>query len=285
MTCNDINIRDPYVLVEAGKYYMYGTRGKNYGIETGGFDVYVSDDLVTWSDPIECFDSVKYGMNGRVNWAPEVHKYKGTYYMFATFKIESTGQFGTYILRADSPLGPFVPHSDGVITPKDWQSLDGTLYVSKTGKPYMVFCHGHSPANNGMICYVELSDDLTRPTSEPVVIFDASTCPYATVLTSCGRFITDGPFLYRTDSGALMMIWASFINDQYAEMLVRFDDGELNLNFTHLPPLTDNDSGHGMIFKADHKLYLTVHTPNTMECEHPVFIELTDCGDTLLIKK
>lgn len=284
MTCIDINIRDPYIPVESETYYMYGTRGKNLGIETGGFDVYISTDLVTWSEPIECFDSVKYGMNGRVNWAPEVHKYQGKFYMFATFKIESTGQFGTYILRADSPLGPFVPHSDGVITPEDWQSLDGTLYISKTGKPYMVFCHGHSPANNGMICYVALSDDLIRAVSEPVTIFDSSTCPYATVLTSYGRFITDGPFLYRTDRGALLMIWSSFINDQYAEMLVRFDDGELNLNFTHLPPLVDNDSGHGMLFKADGKLYLTVHNPNTTLCERPVFIQLEDCGSTLRIK-
>ena len=30
MKCNEINIRDPYVVVKDGKYYMYGTRGKGY---------------------------------------------------------------------------------------------------------------------------------------------------------------------------------------------------------------------------------------------------------------
>ena len=285
MTCADINIRDPYVLVEDGKYYMYGTRGKNFGIETGGFDVYVSTDLVTWSDPIECFDSIKYGMNGRVNWAPEVHKYKGAYYLFATFKIESTGHIGTYILKADNPLGPFVPHSNGVITPKDWRSLDGTLYVSKDGKPYMVFCHEHSQIIDGTICYVELSEDLTHTIAEPVTIFAASSCKKVSPYKDTGHFVTDGPFLYRSKTGALLMIWSSFINDQYAEMLVRFEGGELGLNYTHLSPLADNDSGHGMLFKADGKLYLTVHTPNTMLCERPVFIELEDCGDTIRVKK
>ena len=285
MTCADINIRDPYILVEDGKYYLYGTRGKNFGLETGGFDVYVSDDLVTWSEPVECFNSIQYGMNGRVNWAPEVHKYRGRYYIFATFKIESTGHIGTYILRADTPLGPFVPHSDGVITPEDWRSLDGTLYVSKAGKPYMVFCHEHSQIIDGTICYVELSDDLTHTVAEPVTIFAASSCPYVTVHTNSGHYITDGPFLYRSSTGELLMIWSSFINDQYAEMLVRFEGGELGLDFTHLPPLADNDSGHGMIFKAEDKLYLTVHNPNTTLCERPVFIELTDCGDTLRVKK
>ena len=29
MKCEEINIRDPYVLVYNDTYYMYGTRGKN----------------------------------------------------------------------------------------------------------------------------------------------------------------------------------------------------------------------------------------------------------------
>ena len=285
MTCADINIRDPYVLVENGTYYMYGTRGQNFGIETGGFDVYVSQDLNTWSDPIECFNSIQYGMNGRVNWAPEVHKYKDAYYMFATFKIESTGLIGTYILKADTPLGPFVPHSEGAITPEDWRSLDGTLYVSKNGTPYMVFCHEHSQIIDGTICYVELSEDLTHTVSQPVTIFAASDCEKVTPYRDTGHYVTDGPFLYRTNTGELLMIWSSFINNQYAEMLVRFEGGELGLDYTHLPPLADNDSGHGMLFRAADTLYLTVHTPNTTLCERPIFIELEDCGNVVRIKK
>lgn len=285
MICSDINIRDPYILAENGTYYMYGTRGRNFGIETGGFDVYVSTDLENWSDPVECFDSVKYGLNGRVNWAPEVHKYKGSYYMFATFKIESTGHIGTYILRADTPMGPFVPHSQGVVTPEDWRSLDGTLYVSKNGTPYMVFCHEHSQIIDGTVCYVQLSDDLTHTVAQPVTVFAASSCPYVTVHSSSGHFVTDGPFLYRSKTGELLMIWSSFIHDQYAEMLVRFEGGELGPDYTHLPPLVDNDGGHGMLFNAAGKLYLTVHRPNTMECERPIFIELEDRGDTVRIKK
>lgn len=70
MTNNDINIRDPFVLYEDGKYYMYGTRAKNFGRKTAGFDVYVSTDLKNWSEPIECFNSEKHSMNHEVNWAP-----------------------------------------------------------------------------------------------------------------------------------------------------------------------------------------------------------------------
>ena len=100
MKNNDINIRDPFVLYENGKYYMYGTRANNFGKKTGGFDVYISEDLENWSEPVECFNSEEHSLNVEVNWAPEVHKYKNSYYMFATFTKESNGLRGTFILKA-----------------------------------------------------------------------------------------------------------------------------------------------------------------------------------------
>ena len=63
MTKEDINIRDPFVLFENGKYYLYGTRGGGFGMHTGGFDVYVSEDLLHFSDPIECFNSRKHSLD------------------------------------------------------------------------------------------------------------------------------------------------------------------------------------------------------------------------------
>ena len=97
MKLSDINIRDPFVLVENGTYYLYGTRAKDFGRHTGGFDVYLSKDLETWSDPLPVFDSASYGLNREVNWAPEVHKYKNNYFLFATFTQEN-GLRGTYAL-------------------------------------------------------------------------------------------------------------------------------------------------------------------------------------------
>ncbi len=283
MKCSDINIRDPFVLCENGQYYMYGTRAEHFGIMTGGFDVYVSSDLNDWSDPIKCFDSEKCKLNKAANWAPEVHKYNGKYYMFATFTQEN-GLRGTYILKADSPLGPFAPHSNGPVTPEAWECLDGTLYISKEQKPYLVFCHEHTQIIDGTICYAQLSDDLSERISEPVTIFAASSCPWVDKHTSSGHFVTDGPFLYRTKTGELCMIWSSFIGGNYAELLVKFDNGELGTRYTHLPPIIDNDGGHGMIFKKDSKLYFTYHSPNKSGFEHPVFTEILDNGDAVAVK-
>ena len=79
------------------------------------------------------------------------------------------------------------------------------------------------------------------------------------------------------------MIWSSFIKGQYAELLVRFNDGELGCNFTHLPPIMDTNGGHGMIFENNGQLYFTFHTPNTKGFERPAFVALSDLGDSISI--
>ena len=283
MKKEQINIRDPFVLFENDTYYLYGTRAENFGRYTKGFDVYVSKDLENWSGPIQCFDSEKHGLNRQVNWAPEVHKYKSKYYMFATFTMEN-GFKGTYSLCADSPMGPFVPLGDGPLTPKTWESLDGTLYVDKDGTPYLVFCHECIQIEDGTICYVRLSDNLDHTVGDVVTMFCASSCPFVSPLIINGEnYVTDGPFMFRSKTDELFMIWSSFINGKYAELVVKFRDGTLSMNFEHQKPLLDSDGGHGMIFTDGKNTYFTYHTPNKSLSERPQFCSLKDFGDSLEI--
>ena len=278
----DINIRDPFVLVVDGKYYMYGTRAKNFGIKTNGFDVYIGDDLENWSEPKEVFNSEKHGMNTWVNWAPEVHFYNGAFYLLATF-TKSNGLRGTYILKSDTPDGEFVPHSDGAVTPWEWECLDGTLHF-ENGKIYCVFCHEHTQILDGTVCYVELSSDLTRAVTEPTELFAASSflkCE-ATEKDHC---ITDGPFLYRKKDGKLLMIWSTCDNG-YKQCVAQSDNGSVCGKWSHLPTLFDDDGGHGMIF-SDLKgnLKLTLHCPNISLQERPVFFDIAETENSLEILK
>jgi len=277
-----INIRDPFVLYENGTYYLYGTRAKDFGCNTKGFDVYVSEDLENWSEPISCFDSEKHGLNTMVNWAPEVHKYNGKYYMFATFTQENDLR-GTYALCSDSPLGPFVLHSNGPLTPNEWECLDGTLYIDENGTPYLIFCREHTRIIDGQICYVPLTADLAERNGEVTTLFAASDCPWVDPLED-GHYVTDGPFLYRSKTNALFMIWSSFIKGNYAELVVKFRDGKLGLAFEHIKPLIDDDGGHGMIFSNGENTYFTYHTPNTTLLERPEFCMIDDNGDFIRIK-
>lgn len=283
LKADKINLRDPFILNENGVFYMYGTRAKDFGKGVGGFDVYKSNDLVNWSEPIVCFNSVENNLNNEVNWAPEVHKVGSEYYMFATF-TQDNGKRGTYVLKANDPIGPFVKHSNGAVTPTDWECLDGTLYIENS-TPYLIFCHEHTQIIDGTVCFVRLNEDFKNAVGEPTVLFSASSPYWADKKPKGEHYVTDGPFMYKTKSGTLLMIWSTFIKKQYAECVVRFNDNLINGSFEHLPPLIDNDGGHGMIFKVNGKPYLTYHSPNKRNREHPKFVELEEKYNSVFIKQ
>jgi beta-xylosidase len=289
MKSEEINIRDPFVLLHEGKYYMYGTRGKYCWTADTGFDCYVSEDLKEWTGPVEVFRKPQGFWADKNCWAPEVHHYKEKFYMFATFK-DSKVHGGTAILIGDSPLGPFREHSNGQITPKDWECIDGTFYVSQEGKPYMVFVHEWVQIKDGSICRIELSEDLKEGISEPVVLFHASEArswisPFLNEKRPGNNYVTDGPYLYRTSQGRLIMLWSSFGAEGYTEALAYSDNGDITGNWIHEDRLLfKKDGGHGMIFKDyEGNLLLTLHTPNEHLKEHPEFYRLEEKENTLWV--
>ena len=287
MKLNEINFRDPFVLLDGDTYYMYGTRGERcWGLDDG-LDCYTSKDLVEWEGPVEVFHRPEGFWADRNYWAPECHSYKGSYYIFASFKAEGLCR-GTQILKADNPLGPFALHSDGPVTPRDWECLDGTFYVDKKGKPYMVFCHEWVQVANGTVCAVELAEDLSGAVSEPVQLFAAHDAPWVLPVNASEKnralignrdpYVTDGPFLYRCEDGTLRMIWASFGAGGYAEACAKSLGGDIEGPWVQDDePLFSENGGHGMVFAAkDGKKYLTLHAPNKTPLERPVFYRLVD---------
>lgn len=282
MKFNDIHIRDPFILPEDGKYYLYGSRGPEAWDKCTGLDVYVSDDLENWSEPTEVF-TPPAGFWADMNfWAPEVHKYNGKYYMLVSFKSEAENR-GTQILISESPLGPFVLHSDGPVTPREWECLDGTLYI-ENGKPYMIFCHEwvQMADGNGEMCVIELSDDLKCAVSEPVLLFKGAD-PYW-VRKDAPEYVTDGPFMYRTAEGKLLMIWSSFNENGYVEAIADSDNGSVFGKWNHDNELLfSSDGGHGMIFKSfDGELYFICHSPNDNPAERPVIKRIKEENGTLI---
>lgn len=280
MKNSDIHIRDPFILVHEGKYYMYGTRAASFGTNVGGTDVYIGTDLENWSEPVEVLDSNKYGLNRHVNWAPEVHKFGDKFYMLITFTKEN-GLRGTYILVSDTPDGEFRPLTGKAITPYEWECLDGTLYV-EDGIPYCVFCHEHTQILDGTVNCMQLSPDLKEAVTEPVEMFKASSFLKREASEDCHN-VTDGPFLYKKSDGRLMMIWST-CGDGYLQCVATSDNGRINGNWSHLPTLFDKDGGHGMIFTAlDGRLMLTLHRPNGQPNERPAFFEIRETEDSIEI--
>ena len=272
---DEINIRDPFVLTDNGTYYLYGTRGPSCWGPADGFDVYTGKDLASWEGPFPCFVNDGTFWADRNYWAPEVHAWQGAYYMFASFKSE-TRRRGTAILRADCPAGPFRPWSEGPVTPAEWECLDGTFHVSSDGIPYMVFCHEWVQAGDGEIHAMRLTQDLKAPAGKPFLLFRASEAPWSREVrhsSGISGHVTDGPFLWRRDDGALLCLWSGFSGKGYAQGLAVSDNGEIDGHFTQLDPLFLEDGGHGMLFRTlEGETCLALHSPNTHLLERPRFI-------------
>lgn len=260
MRSTDFTIRDPFILPWEGVYYLYAS---DY---VHDFIVYTSTDLVNWTQPVKITDFPADFWATKDFWAPEVHYYKGHFYLFATMYSEKHCR-GTQIFRSDSPMGPFLPISDGPATPADWMCLDGTLFV-EDGKPYMVFCHEWLQVENGTMCTIPLSDDLSTPLASPRKLFAAADFPFVRRCPAVnnhpgGGFVTDGPFLHRCENGDLLMIWSSFGEKGYLQSVLRSDNGKLSGKWLPQKLLFEHDGGHGMIFKSfDHQMYLALHHPN-----------------------
>ena len=291
----DFRIRDPFVLAEDGVYYLYESKPWD-----GGRGVFVrrSTDLERWTDKVQVM-RVADDLPVRKVWAPEVHKHKGSYYLFVTLTLEK-GAYpiaplvpgrekfieprGTWVYRSKSPMGPFEPVKRGPVPPQDWMTLDGTLYV-EDGQPYMVFCHEWCQTKDGRMCYAPLAPDFTSFTDAPTTLFKA------TGAMEGAGIVTDGPYLYRSPKkGALYMIWSNTVkrsdkkDPDYVVFVRTSLSGKIAGPWSKDELLFGQNGGHGMIFKTfDGRLMLTLHQPNNTPNERMALFEVEDTGETLRI--
>lgn len=285
---DDFLIRDPFILLYGDKYYMYLKKD-------GKLCAMVSDDLLSWSEPIKIFNPPAdfYGVDNFF-WAPECHYYKGKFYIFTSCFSAKTKKrrISTYV--ADNPLGPFVENSIGGITAEEYDAIDGTLYIDGDGVPYMVYVREWTsmPDKIGSFEYARLSEDFTHFVTTPKHMF------YASALTKTSG-VTDGCYMLKLDSGKLCMLWSTFLPDEtgenaYIMALASSSNGALDGEWSqdkilyqkNLRPDYDKDGGHGMLFRDKNgELILTYHSPNGpySESEKVAFRKVTETVDGIEI--
>ena len=304
-------LHDPFVLAYAPTktYYLYTSNVPSLTQQKRvGTMVYTSKDLKHWTHPKVVFTVPENFWAEQGGWAPEVHQYKGKFYLFTTLHNDKkplpqplpvghdTYMRGTIIAVADSPEGPFIPvKSDGPITPSDFMTLDGTLYIDRNGKPWMVYAHEWLQVTDGTMEAVPLKDDLTASAGDPISLFKASDAPWldeqAKPTTSSSRYVTDGPELFRTKDGHLLMLWSSYEHQSdktpgshYVQTIARSQSGELKGPWIQLTPLVHQDSGHGMLFRTfDGQLMMVLHRP--FRGARGKLYEMSDEGDHLEVVK
>ena len=289
-----LQIRDPFIVTEPSekRYYLFGTTDLNPWNSKGqGFQAFSSEDLIHFEGPYTAFSPSPDFWGTHDYWAPEIHTYRGNYYMFATFTSENKRR-GTQILSSPSILGPYEPLVNHAITPKEWECLDGTLFVDEEKTPWIVFCHEWVQANDGQVCAMKLSDDLTKAISEPIVLFHASEAVWPAARERrdgsglCDARVTDGPFLHSMSNGTLLMLWSSMTQDGYAMGQAHSLSGNIEGPWIQKDePLIVGDGGHGMVFRDfSGQLYVIYHTPNITPNERLTYKSVVEQDNWLSLK-
>lgn len=295
---DSIRLSDPFILADkkTSMYYMTGTGGM----------LWKSKDLEKWTGPyrVAQTDSTSWMGPRPMIWAAELHAYKNRYYYFATFtnrdvKIDTVKgnvieRRACHVLVSDQPDGPYMPMKDQMYLPANKPTLDATLWIDKDKKPYMVYCWEWLQNWNGTVEKIELKPDLSGTVGEGKILFRASDSPWSKEKNEQGNDqpnkVTDGPFLFTTQTGKLGMLWTSWIYSVYTQGVAYSESGTLDGPWIQeKEPITAPDFGHGMLFRTlEGKLLMAVHShknENGRYIRIPCLFEVDDSGDKIIIDK
>lgn len=293
---DSIRLSDPCILPDSasGMYYMTGTGGK----------LWKSRDLRLWEGPADVVqvDTTSWMGPHPMIWAAELHHYGDKYYYFATFTnravtIDTVAgnvieRRASHILVSDHPDGPYRPMQDSIYLPADKPTLDGTFWVDTDGKPYMVYCYEWLQNNDGTIEKIELKPDLSGSVGEGKLLFRASDSPWSRERFDGGRIgpnrVTDGPYLFRTGTGRLGMLWTSWIFDVYTQGVAYSESGTLDGPWVQEPePITPPNFGHGMLFRTfDGQWLMSAHSHKVVDGQYvriPHLFRVDLSGDKLQV--
>jgi len=295
----ELSMSDPFIYPdpETKTYYLTSTGGS----------LYKSKDLQNWTGPYNVIDLSGTWMNGAFVAAAEIHKYNGKYYYAGTWNnhgvcIEQVERRynvplnQTQLLVSDNIEGPYLPlvkDSTFCLGPVDWDIIDGTLY-EEDGVKYMVFVHEWTQLIDGTMAYMPLSDDLTHRTAEPTTIFRASEAAWSKEMNSIGEatfgmkmpgWVTDGPQMFRTQTGVLGMLWSSWGENRYANGIAYSTSGSIKGPWVQEEKSFKGDnSGHGMLFRTfEGRLLYIVHHVDGNGPRKPQIWTVDDSGDKLLL--
>lgn len=146
---SQVPLADPYILLEDGKYYAYGTH------DASGIRCYSSDDLRTWKDEGQALNKANT-TEQQWFWAPEVYHKNGHYIMYFSANEH------LFAATADSPKGPFKQvgsyQMEKLIGSE--KCIDSHVFFDDDGKAYVFFVRF---TDGNCIWQAELEDDYITP--------------------------------------------------------------------------------------------------------------------------
>lgn len=269
MKKEEIHIRDPFIYVENGIYYLLGTTGDDPWGKASTLMLYRSFDSVEF-ETVGCM--VDYSiLDGYTNvWAPELHKYDGKYYLIVSLYREDLGR-GSIILTANGLQDKFVFLTGEYITPTGWGCLDATLFVY-CDTPYLCFSNEWMTPitgdGDGALFLAELSRDLTKTISKPRKIVSGKYCGFSEQVSrgDVVGYVAEGPWLYEKD-GNVVLLWSTFTKTGYS-VVKSVCKGGLSGEFEFEKLVFKENGGHCMRFTdLQGRAHVVLHQPDTTPSE------------------
>jgi beta-xylosidase len=166
-----IPMGDPWAFRGNGAYYLVGTTAPHEG-----FEMYTSPDLAHWRKIGWVLRKQPGFWASDLFWAPEVHFYRGRYYMVYSGMLagRQPAKLLLGLAVSDRPEGLYTSLHTPWFDP-GYSAIDGDIFIDADGKPYLYFSRngGHRYAS-GEIYGVALTDDLSKPIGAPRLMMKAS---------------------------------------------------------------------------------------------------------------
>lgn len=273
----NIHIRDPFVIVKNGKYYLLGTTGDDPWGKASDLTLYESTDLENFNK--KCVMVNDGSLDEYTNiWAPEMHEYNGKYYLIVSAFKQEKGR-GSMIFVSNDLNGEFKPLTGEYITPSGWGCLDATLFVCG-GEPYLCFSNEWTTPitgdGDGSLFIAKLSSDLKTITGKPKKIVSGKYCGKSVKIgdEKISGYVAEGPYLYE-EKGKVVLLWSTFTKTGYSVIKSVSDSVMGDYEIENV--VFEKDGGHCMVFTGlNGKRYLTLHQPNVTPNERMQLIEFND---------
>lgn len=149
----NLNMPDPFVIEEDGRYYIYGTTDR---VGSNGVDCYVTEDFQTFTRHMNILDFGAGWVKGAI-FAVEVYKFDDKYFMYYSAN-DQEGRRALNIAVSDSLTGGFVDYvgldangnnldlkaNKWLTDPSGYSPLDQTLLIDDDGEIYLYYSVYHS---------------------------------------------------------------------------------------------------------------------------------------------
>lgn len=261
---------DPYVLLDDGTYYIYGT-GQN---SDTGIEVYESNNLQDWEGPVgtkEGFALHEDDVYGeRWFWAPEVYRIGDKYYMFFSVQEHMA------IAVSDSPVGPFVQENPSVL--REEKSIDHHLLVDDDGTKYLYFANFKKGLE---IWGAEINDDLSSIKEETLTKIISKSQDWEKSQKEPVGTVNEGPYIIKKDGGYYLTYSANhYASPDYGIGLAYSDQPLGEWTKSEQNPVIQNPddlvgTGHSSFFRdKEGELHIVYHAHFDTDEVHPrkVFI-------------